>query len=266
MFTSLSNDELKCIIFNLDVENILRFGTVCKQLNTFHNCNYTIEILSLKLGMEPSSLHQLRLKYHQNAIIAILDRLAITYYCDRGFDTESFMNYNCNSEFILKACITDTLNNEGSAYVDHGCDIEHLTDISNIKIGHNIKISFNYSHLEHQSQVKLKYKTVILRFEDDQYWKEIPDYEWYNDPELKRHLLLPLMNTKPWIIIDEPFMQITLSSEIKGSSLILEDILFASRGLSNDMYRSVGELDGYRVLDYDDNTLIIEPNIDNFAY
>jgi len=61
-------------------------------------------------------------------------------------------------------------------------------------------------------------------------------------------------------------MQVTVSAADKGNDLTIDDILFATRALAMDDTRTVTEgYAGYTVLEQRGDTLILEPDIDNFS-
>lgn len=71
-------------------------------------------------------------------------------------------------------------------------------------------------------------------------WNQIPTNEWYNKPprlptgEEYIKYLLPFVNSKSYITVNDPFMQVNLSAEKKGMLLTIDDILFATRTLIED--------------------------------
>lgn len=277
MISILTDDDLECILFHMDIEDIFNFGIVCKHLNSYYKSDRTLSILSFTLGVNNLTLEQLLRRHHRNFVITHLDMLGSGYCVDTGFyfynhSCELRRNYDCDTKYITDLCMNFALNNEGQVYLSDANGVQ-ITNILNVKDNDTIKIIFNKSCLETLSNRCVKYKTVIIKYQDTDYWESIagPDYkpttEWFNDIKFNKwhRDWLPIMNTRPWITINEPFMQITLSSEIKGSLLTLNDILFASRGLSHIKYGTVVNNNGYTILNDDEHTLIIQPDIDHFA-
>ena len=83
------------------------------------------------------------------------------------------------------------------------------------------------------------------------YWHTKPKDIWYKLPK--------------YITVNDPFMKVTISEELKGSEITLEDILIATNALAVDQYRTMNHGNGYRIIGEHDDTLILEPDIDNFS-
>ena len=126
-----------------------------------------------------------------------------------------------------------------------------------------------YSKVLESSNVVIPFSKIVLKYSKDT-WIEKPD-NWFNKPskwwiDYNNHLkpyALPYLNTRKYIKIDKPFMQITVSEEKKGSKLTIDDVLFATRGLMADDTRIVDG--GYKILKVTKDTLTIEPKIDNWS-
>ena len=70
------------------------------------------------------------------------------------------------------------------------------------------------------------------------------------------------INSKKYIEIIKPFMEIHLHFDIKKEKLTLNDILFATRCLCVDETRTINT---YKILKQTEDILILEPEIDNFS-
>ena len=95
------------------------------------------------------------------------------------------------------------------------------------------------------SETKVPFQKVVI-FTDPDNFTDKPQNnwaEWYNYksdnifyniyPDSRRENILQPLNTKPYITILDPFIRVKISRKDKGSDLILDDILFASRILMN---------------------------------
>lgn len=61
----------------------------------------------------------------------------------------------------------------------------------------------------------------------------------------------------------DPFNEVHLSAKDKGTFLTIDDILFASRALMADDTRTIDG--GYKLLGYENDTLILNTIIDNYS-
>jgi hypothetical protein len=183
-------------------------------------------------------------------LIAMLNVLGPQYHGWFGITPE---NYFSGIPDGCEQMVNEAVAN-GDATIDH--DEE----------GEGVTITYDEKYLEGLSKKRIMYKTVIIKFSENS-WNGVPD-EWYNQESNKwwkktKSKLLPL-NTRKYIKIVEPFMEVSISSVIKGSLITIDDILFASRDLMADATRTIDE--GYKVLSSDKNAvLILEPCIDNFS-
>jgi hypothetical protein len=149
----------------------------------------------------------------------------------------------------------------------------------------NIKVIFNckteeycdYDQCVSNSKKKINVDKIIIKYTDNTWYGD--PIEWYNDDEYlkkienenfipiykkhyKKYKLLDKINSKNYISIVDPFMEIHLDRNIKGEDLTFEDILFATRGLCVDHTRTINS---YKKLKKTNNTLILEPDIDNYS-
>ena len=156
----------------------------------------------------------------------------------------------------------------GCAYLTEEAVDTHNATIKNIKGLHeeNTVITYKRKYLESLAQTAVPFNNVILKFTT--YWKCLPSTKWYNqiqkndthDPQIT--CLRPLY-TRRYITIEEPWMVISLDQSVKKKPLTVEDILFACRALMGDGYRSID--DGFHLLECSEDTLTLEPYIDNFS-
>ncbi|HSW76991.1 MAG TPA: hypothetical protein VLG50_08085 [Candidatus Saccharimonadales bacterium] len=118
-------------------------------------------------------------------------------------------------------------------------------------------IKFDNKILHELAQITVPYSTIIIKYIEDT-WYEKPK-QWYND---KTKTKLPLLKTKKYIKVDNPFMSVTISQSLKGSRINIEDILFASVALAVDKTRTV---DKYDIISDVNGILTLEPDIDNYS-
>jgi hypothetical protein len=129
---------------------------------------------------------------------------------------------------------------------------------------------FNTDTVKRLAKMIIPFRTVVLKYPKN-YWIEKCDTEWYNKESTwwknckVTNKLLPFLNSRSYIIVNDPYMQISISAEKKGSSLTVDDILFATRGLAYDDTRTVADDEGYRVLCITEDTLTLEPVMDNYS-
>lgn len=257
----LNQDVLKNILFYFEIKDILATRKICKHIYDYYKSDDMIQILSLKLDMKGATLKQLLLRCHRNTIMPIITLLAQLYHVNTGILSFLDLYKPLHAKSRVDEYISIVLNNGGKIYKK--CYGEITTDLSRIRNYDYITLDFAVPYVETQLQTPIHFKTVILKYENSKMWPVKPRVEWYNEQPAAywaRHL--PLLNTKPWITIDEPFMQITISAESKGTILVVDDILFAIRGLAPMTGTVVSKLGNYRILNSDDyDVLCIEPDI-----
>lgn len=158
---------------------------------------------------------------------------------------------------------------EGHEIFDEKNAIE-ITNNQHLKINKEYCICYNYDTIKKESLEQVSYKTVIIKYTNENYWSKLPE-EWYNMPSkwwkgyfpyLKPYVL-PYLKSRAYIKINKPFMEVEVSAAEKGIPLTIDDILFATRALMWDDCRSVDG--GYTILSKSNDILIIEPNIDNWS-
>jgi hypothetical protein len=136
-----------------------------------------------------------------------------------------------------------------------------------------------YDYLEciEKSKKTVNFNTVIIKYTDNTWYGK--PIEWYNNDNYikkienydyalaykklyEKYKILDKINSKKYIEIIKPFMEIHLHSDIKKEKLTLDDILFATRGLCVDETRTINT---YKILKQTEDILILEPEIDNFS-
>jgi hypothetical protein len=131
------------------------------------------------------------------------------------------------------------------------------------------EVIMNVDELKDEAQTEIPFQTVVIKYTSDYWLYEYTElYKWYNQTSScfykeNKDTHLPPLNTRPYIEINVPFMEIHISRQKKGQLITLDDILFATRGLMVDDTRIVD--DGYKLLSYEPNVLILEPLIDNLS-
>lgn len=129
---------------------------------------------------------------------------------------------------------------------------------------------FDTDTVKRLAKMIIPFHTVVLKYPKN-YWREKRDTEWYNEESTwwknckVNDKLLPFLNSRSYIIVDDPYIQITISAEKKGSSLTIDDVLFATRALARDGTRTVADDEGYRVLCITTDILTLEPVMDNYS-
>jgi hypothetical protein len=179
--------------------------------------------------------------------VKLLNLLGQCYHGYKGFDNGNEIEYDKNDKFLMNV-------------------LETKYEKKHYEIDLDEYIIFETWFLEQEAKKEVVYDTVILKYPDD-YWtygkpclldepSEI--YEWYGD-----------FNSKPYIKINSMYEKITISSKLKGSSITIEDILFATRGMCLDGWRyvvSFNEGGGYKLKErMGNNLLVLEPGLDNFS-
>lgn len=231
----LNHDVLTNIVSYLEIPIILNISKVCKQLNGYCKSKSMMEMISSKLAMKNATWDQLLLRYHRDLIMTVITLLAQLYHADYGL-TSTFDKSNINYQS------KNTSNNNGKSY-----DLFDLMNDPSFfeESDDEFGPQFDYSYLEKQAQINVHFKTIILKYDGRNI---VAPKEWYNIPYSSKYLTpLPCLNIRPWISVDIPFKQITISSEIKGSVLTISDILFGIRALSGDRDIRISEGGNYKI-------------------
>jgi len=118
------------------------------------------------------------------------------------------------------------------------------------------EIYYQKQYIDNLAIIKVPFKKVIVKYQENTWYGKLR--KWYDKDDNK----LPKLNTHKYIKIIEEFMCIEINAYKKKSPIIFEDILFATRGLMLDNSRHVNR---YTISKQKNNTLILEPDIDNFS-
>lgn len=117
---------------------------------------------------------------------------------------------------------------------------------------YDLQITYSATEtLLNEFNITVPYKLVVIKFNDPTYWITTPTDEWYQ--------------MKHYMSVVNKFMEVHVSAEKKGTAITLEDILYATRGLAIDDTRPMNRGTGYKILEEDDDKLVIEPDIDNYS-
>lgn len=240
------------------VEEICHFcdvkTTIALQKSKIFRITYEklISLLSKKIGIDVSSVKLREIEYMSTLEyqLFLLNTLGRMYHTGFGLNDDSrylelyIDKYNGDLCEFIEQYADDEDEDEGMAYF-HDYILKRLTTMI------------------------IPFSIVIIKYQRDA-WYSKPD-EWYNKKSIWwkddkfQNRLLPFLNTRPYITVVEHAMQVSISVEKKGSSITIDDILFATRALAADDIRTVVEGTGYRIISINDNILTLEPNMDNFS-
>lgn len=270
MLTALSNDELQSIFVHLEFKDLLIIYRVCNQFMTYIRSERMIQILSLRLNMKNANFGQLLLRHYTNTIVSIITIPALYY---NGYGMIQFepppLFLNEINPTLKEIYLNIASNNHLKIYKQrlgswHQHEKELITDRTQIKDNYNgISIQFEVSFLTQQLKRQIPFKKVILRQRYE--WLHKPTVEWYNiqsELELPSGQTLHCLNTYPYMRIDDPFVQISISAEIKRCPITIGDILFAGRCLFINKCCLISGNGNFRILNPDDHdVLCIEPDL-----
>jgi hypothetical protein len=146
--------------------------------------------------------------------------------------------------------------------------VDKNTEFSD-RVGYYIR--YDIDTLKEESGAELHFENVIIKFFEDT-WRGKPSMiggGWFNkvDPAKKSLIeghcgYLPFLNTRKYIKIIDPFMKVEISSKKKGAPITIEDVLFASRALAMNGWRTIGT---FKILKNDGVNLVLEPQTDNYS-
>jgi|LakMenEpi03Aug12_release.lakeMendotaPanAssembly.Ray.scaffolds.fasta_scaffold379455_2 hypothetical protein len=213
------------------------------------------------------------MELNTDQIIKLLNKLGPLYHSYFGIYPEKNTNFVEKLIYYdndrIKQQIVDAINCNNKIITE---DSQFITDIKYFDNPNSLNkhywILYNYTKLINDLNKEIPFTTVTIKYQNKNYWDKLPN-EWYNqqsqnwkntDPYLKSYIL-PYIEDIEYITIDDLFLQVSISSIKKESRLTIEDILLATRSLIIDDNRSIDS--GYTLLNFDDNTLVIEPNIYN---
>jgi hypothetical protein len=120
---------------------------------------------------------------------------------------------------------------------------------------------------EEDREIEIEYDIVKIMFEgrSRDYWFRMPNEDWYNKHNFNPYNHgqgLPTLDTRPYIRVNNRYMEVHISKQKKGLPITLDDILFASRSLCMDHSRVIDE---YKILSNNNSMLVLVPTIDNFS-
>lgn len=257
MLTLISDDELLYIISYLEFKDMVSISGVSGRLNIFYKSQRNIRMWALKFNMKNPTLDQLKSRYHIDIIMPIITLLAHFYQAQQGFQTD-LITFN-NDKCVDVAVKYGKIYRQSQKY-EIVTESKRISDKSQIKFRERLLIRFDISYLQKLSQIIIYFKSVIIKYRDRDFETSNPE-ECYNDLDNK-FLSLPCLKSRPYIIINEPFMQITISSEIKRSVLVIEDVLIAWRLLFDNKTRRLSYDGNFTLLGTDNyDILSIKPDI-----
>ena len=171
------------------------------------------------------------------------------------------------------------LNLLGKFYSSGRGFVPEIEKINNIMViyDYNNDEYYDYNQCVKRSTKTIDIDKIIIKFSENNWCGKL--IEWYNsDDEIKKmenyrysneykehfktYKILDKINSRNYINIIKPFMEIHIDATIKGSKITIEDVLFASRGLCVDHQRYINS---YTEIKKNKKMLILEPDIDNFS-
>ncbi|ARF12158.1 hypothetical protein Klosneuvirus_3_293 [Klosneuvirus KNV1] len=200
--------------------------------------------------------------------LQILNRLGPLYngysgiYPDLNGECEAI--YDLDSEELIKDAFD---NNHKVVREDDDTPLNNFQEYLDDEECEYAKILYDYKKLKKDLEENVNQKKVIVKFTDGN-WYDYPE-KWYNliNPKTRnrtdRKYRLPRLWTRKYITVDNPFWEIRIDANIKGSPITIDDVLFATRALMADHTRTING--GYKVVQETNDILILEPDIDNFS-
>lgn len=249
MFSSLSIDDLISLYqVNQQWQNILNSTIVLQKLS--HISNLSI--------VNTFFIFVKEYKEYFKTFFFTLNEISRHYHAGRGFDNNGTGDYNLDS-VIASAEFGATIYDKN----DKMLNLKQLKNRKTKKV--NFTVYYDNNFLKTKVKMIVPYRTVVLKLGGKWYIK--PKEEWYNNCEEYENNL-PNLNTRKFIVVNNPFEQVTISEDLKGSPLTIDDILFATRALAMDEWRTIniGYNQGdYKILSNTLTTLTLQPTIDNFS-
>jgi len=256
--------------FNTDIIMNVILSTPLSDLSSVYNVNrtwrsvfnapQTLKLLTNKYHIK-GTVHSFKefLKAYEDRAIFLLNKFGPIYHTYFGlFDTEVFPSTETKKDIEFLRNVF--LDGDKIIFDDSGLQVTKISDIHN---NESYVILYDLDKVKYEYQFILPFKTVILKYEKDD-WRGKPD-EWYNRSSRwwknNRSPHLPYLNTRPYIVVDSPFMHVTVSGDLKGEELTIDDVLFATRALALDDTRTINN--GYKILLRTNDTLVLEPDMDN---
>jgi len=202
--------------------------------------------------------------------LQILNRLGPLYngysgiYPDQNGECEAI--YSIDSEELIKDAFD---NNYKVVREDDNTPLNNFQEYMDDEECEYAKILYDYKKLKKDLEETVNQKTVVIKFISGS-WYYYPK-KWYNmvNPHTRnrtdRKYRLKQLWTRKYITVDNdnPFWEVSIDANKKGSPITIDDVLFATRALMVDHTRTING--GYKVVQETNDTLILEPDIDNFS-
>ena len=258
--------QLDTYIFTLPEEliNIILSDISINDLITLYNTNYRFQQvlnnksllikLTNKFGLKQVNNFMELLNKYMKKILRTLNFLSPLYLARTGFcpDTKFYYKNNMNHNKRIQQAIK-----HGDKVYDNDDNI--ISDVcKQLLIKKWYIIQYCADKLYNTSLMIIPYKKVTIIHSLTNIIDKYKHGEWYNGKTGQKNTL-PNVNNKKYIKINEPSKTVDISADIKGSSLTINDLLFATRAL---MYGSHLTIRRYKILNEYVESVILEAYID----
>jgi hypothetical protein len=199
------------------------------------------------------------LSYHD---LTLLHVLAPTYHSGFGYDIDEIMP-DPDMDFVYRSNLVPNLviaHEDEYVLIDprvakiFSCSHALRHKIITVRLGAE-------GQQEWMHKPNKVYKTCFhKRITTPKYWYEFPA-EKFKSPRGTCDLVGPLCD-RIYIHVIDPFDEIEIRSEEKGSPITIDDVLFACRGICADDARSI---QGFNILMDDGSKLVLKADIDNWS-
>src|SRR5205085_1825059 len=216
-------------------------------------------------------------KQYKSHVFFILNKLSSIYHVYLGFNRKniasgnvshdehfSIIDENENVDVILDGYYNEFFNKILLIAIKDGDKIyrndDCITDATQLHANDYVIIEYDRDKLIKEASLLIPFRIVILKYKYS--WTEI-NIEWYNlsfESNVETDFL-PRISSRPWIKIDIPFEQITISKDIKGHDLTIDDILFTTLALASNCLQSINHGSGYEIIREHDDVVIMRPDI-----
>lgn len=260
---SLTEHDVQSNIFdNLSINDLISLYNTNKFYQNELNKQDILNNLTIKFGIEKVTSFNEFIKEYKKYALRLLKQLAPMYNAGLGFNNSELCYYYDGS--ASKNTLKMLIKNNIPVYADGD---KLITSISQFKKrnAYYVDAYENVNKFNKLAATILPYKQIKIVASGP--WDELPK-EWYNvefgvSKDIDKQL--PKINTKKYINIIKPFETVIVDSKIKGSDLTIDDVLFATRALAGDPWRSVGMEKGYKILEDTNDVLVLEETIDNWS-
>lgn len=137
-------------------------------------------------------------------------------------------------------------------------------------------IIFDTNYLEQKAKTILPYKKIIIKYTKNTWRSKFTDFNietaWYNQKSKwfvhkkssswSKEDVLPFLNTRSYINVVEPFMNVEIEKSLKKDFLTIDDILFATRALAGDETRVY---DKFSLISEKNGVLTLTVEMDNYS-